>query len=143
MGLTVQAMPPERLLWLCSRSGCALTPALRGIEAIDDKGIVRGAVGFDAWLGNAAQMHIALDSPIALRALLGPAFRYLFVDCGKDVALGFLPSHNVRALKFDQHIGFREVYRLKDGAAPGDDMVLLELRREECRWLKEVQHGRV
>lgn len=137
MSLVVQAMPRERLPWLVERSGCAFTNTLRGIEAIDSEGRIHGAVGFDGWMGNAAQMHVAIEHPMAVRALLKPSFHYLFNQVGKDVALGLLPAHNERALRFDKHLGFRETYRLKDGAAPGDDMVLLEMRRDECRWLKE------
>lgn len=139
MSLTVRAMARDRLPWLCSRAGCTLSASLRGIEAVTPEGEIKGAVGFDGWMGNAAQMHLALASPSALRALIRPAAKYFFEDCGKDVALGFLPEHNKRALKLDTHLGFVEVYRIKNGAAPGDDMVLLELRKEACeRWLS---HG--
>jgi hypothetical protein len=141
MALSVQPMYGERLQWLCERAGCQFTESLRGIEAVDERGVIRGAVGFDGWLGNAAQMHIALESPIALRALLRPAFDYLYDKCGKDIALGMVPAHNHRALDFDKHIGFREAFRLKDGWAPNDDMILLELRRENCKWLKEKSNG--
>jgi len=130
-------MPRERLSWLAERSGCSVTDALRAIEAVDDKGVIRGAVGFDGWLGNAAQMHVALDSPAALRALLRPAFQYLFDTCGKDIALGLVPAHNERALRFDRHIGFRQIYRLKDAFAPGDDMILMELRKADCKWFSD------
>lgn len=138
----VREMAPDRLPWLCERAGCQLSPGLRGIEAVDGKGAIRGAVGFDGWLGNAAQMHIALESPAALRALLRPAFSYLYGFAGKDIALGVVPSHNHRALRLDTHVGFRVAYRLKDGFAPGDDMILLELRKEDCRYWKEsVPYG--
>lgn len=127
-------MTPERLPWLCERAGCKLTSQLRGIEAVDSDGNIKGAVGFDGWLGNAAQMHVALESPAALRALLKPAFSYLFDYSGKGIALGVVPSHNTRALRLDTHIGFKVLCRLKDGYAPGDDMILLELRKEDCRF---------
>ena len=135
MSLRVQAMPVERLSWLTSRSGCAFTNTLRGIEAIDEHGRVHGAIGFDGWMGNAAQMHIALDNPASLRSLLRPAFHYLFNQVGKDVAIGLIPAHNHRSIGLSTSAGFHETYRLKDGAAPGDDMVLLEMRKEDCRWI--------
>lgn len=137
MSLRVQAMPREHLPWLTERSGCALTEALRGLEAVDSTGKIHGAVGFDGWLGNAVQMHVALDSPLSLRALVGPAFRYVFETCGKDMALGLVPAHNEKAIRLDTHLGFREVYRLKDGYAPGDDMLLMVMRKIECKWFEE------
>ena len=134
--LTVRAAPSEHFAWIRERTQCVVGPDFRAIEAVDAKGRIRGMVGFDGWWGNAAQMHVALDTPTALRALLGPAFDYVFNQCGKSIALGVVPSHNEKALAFDQHIGFREVHRVKDGWAPGDDVVFLELRKENCRWLR-------
>lgn len=136
MSFHVQEAPPEHYQWLISRAKCVATPHFRAIEALDGKGEIKGMVGYDGWLGNAAQMHVAFESAIAARALLTPAFDYLFNFAGKEIALGLLPSHSTAALRFDLHIGFREVHRIKDGWAPGDDMVLLEMRKDECRWLR-------
>src|SRR5262249_21180701 len=129
-------MPPDHLPWLTSRSGCALTNILRGIEAIDENGRIHGAVGFDSWMGNAAQMHVAIENPRAIFALRRAAFDYIFNQCGKDIAIGMVPAHNEHALAFDKRLGFKEAYRLKNGAAPGDDMIFLLMRREDCRWLE-------
>lgn len=134
--MIVQAAPPLHFAWIAERTGCALSPSFRAIEAIDEQHRIRGMVGFDHWLGNSAEIHIALDSPTALRALLRPAFDYLFNQAKKAVAIGIVPAHNEKALAFDKHIGFRELTRIRDGWAPGDDVVVLELRREECRWLE-------
>ena len=133
--MRVRAASPMEFVWLKDRTECALSPTFRAILAEDNTGI-RGMVGFDGWTANAAQMHVCLESPGALRALLRPAFSYLFHEAGRNIALGLVPSHNDAALRFDKHIGFRETYRVKDGWAPGDDMVLLEMRRDECRWLR-------
>jgi RimJ/RimL family protein N-acetyltransferase len=133
----VQAAPPLHFPWIAERTGCALSPSFRAIEAVDEKHRIRGMVGFDHWMGNSAEMHIALDAPAALRALLQPAFDYLFNQAGKDVAIGIVPAHNAKALAFDKRIGFRELCRIKDGWAKGDDVVVLEMRREECRFLQE------
>ncbi len=140
MSLRVFSMPPEALGWLCERAGCAWTPNLRAIWAIDKHGKIHGAVGFDGWLGNAAQMHIALENPLALRALIRPAFDVIFNQAGKDIAMAVIPSHNERSLRMVTHAGFRVAYRLKDGWAPGDDMILLEMRREDCQWLEEAPY---
>lgn len=140
MSLRVQEMTPARLPWLCARAGCAMSPHLRGIEAVDARGVTRGAMGFDGWLGNAAQMHIALDSPAALRALLRPCFQYIYGFAGKDIALGVIPAHNQRSLRLCTAVGFRVVHRIRDGQAPGDDVIVLELRKQDCRWYEEETH---
>ena len=135
MNFTVRPMARERLHWLTDRAGCHLTPTFIALEAVDADGKIHGAVGFDGWLGNAAQMHVAIETPIAIRRLAKEAFRWLFVEWGKEIALGVVPAHNEKALRLDCGIGFRPVYRLKDGWAPGDDVILLELRKTDCRWL--------
>jgi RimJ/RimL family protein N-acetyltransferase len=59
---------------------------------------------------------------------------YMFNQMGCKVVIGLVDVDNEKAMKFDIHFGFVEVARIKDGA--GDcDLVILELRKENCRWL--------
>jgi len=135
MSYTVRPMAPDRLHWLIERAGCHRSDSLLALESVDEQGKIHGAVGFDGWLGNAAQMHVAIETPIAIRGLARAAFRWLFVEWGKEIALGTVPAHNEKALRLDCGIGFRPVYRLKDGWAKDDDVIFLELRKQDCRWL--------
>lgn len=140
--MRVQAAPPAHFPWLEERTGCVLTRNARAIEAVDDSGRVRGMVAFDAWTSNSVQAHMAVDAPVVWRALLPAAMDYAFRQAGKGLLLGIIPSHNARSVGFTRHVGFREAYRVPDGWALGDDLVVMELRREECRWLrKEARHG--
>jgi hypothetical protein len=132
----VRAAPPEHFDWILSRTGCARTDGFRAIEAVDPDGRIRGMVAFDLWTVNSVQMHLALEAPVVLRSLLRPAFTYVFEESDRGVAIGIVPAHNARALELDKHIGFREAHRIKDGWAPGDDLVVLEMRKHECRWLR-------
>jgi hypothetical protein len=137
VSLHVQAAPPVDFDWIASRTGCAVSQGFKAIEAVDVRaGRILGMVGYDMWTENSAQMHVAVEKPSVIRALLVPAFSYLFDQCGKGVAVGVVPSHSTHALRFDLHVGFREVYRIRDGWAVGDDLVILEMRKEECRWLR-------
>ena len=38
-----------------------------------------------------------------------------------------------------EHLGFRRVATLRDAVAEGIDMLIYEMRREECRFLKETK----
>ena len=135
--MKIYQMSPTDLEWLCERTGLSWSPSLRGLMAVDAMGRTHGAVGFDGWIGNAAQMHMAFDNPAAVRALIGPSFSYLFEECGKEIALGAIPAHNYRSIRLAKHVGFKETHRVIDGWAPKDDMVLLELRKADCRWLSK------
>ncbi len=139
--MNVRASVPGHFAWLVERTSCAITPGFRAIEAVDDEGRILGMVGFDGWWGEpgqggSVQMHVAIEKPIAVRRLAPAAFDYVFRQAGKDVAIGVVPAHNRRALEFDLHLGFREVHRVRDGWARGDDVVLLEMRRDDCRFLR-------
>jgi len=48
---------------------------------------------------------------------------------------GLTPANNLKALKLNKHIGFREVCRIPDGHKPGIDSVLQIMTRDECRWI--------
>lgn len=120
-----------------SRLGCTFTPEFKAIAAVDDAGNIHGMAGFDSWTENAVHMHIALDSAISLRTLLIPIFEYAFVQANRGVALATVRAENVRSRRLVEHTGFTEVYRVKDGIRVGEDLILYQMRREDCRW---VQH---
>ena len=133
--MRVLGAPREIMPWLCERAGCALTSEARAIVAITDHGAIAGMVGYDLWTENSVWMHIALASPAALRSLIVPGFEYPFVHGKKNVALVMVRSTNSRSYDLCQRLGFREGYRVKDGIRAGEDMVFMEMRKAECRWL--------
>lgn len=93
-------------------------------------------VAYDCWTESTVQAHMAVTTPIAWRSLRGPAFDYPFQQCGKLKVLGVIPAHNRKSLRMAESLGFREAYRIEDGWAEGDDLVLVEMRRDECRWIQ-------
>lgn len=129
---SVQAAPEPDFNWLAQKTGCALTSDFNAIEALDEAGHIRGMVGYCAWTKNSVQMHMATESPSVWRTLLRPALEYAFVEVGVGICLGVIPDGNARSLRFAKAVGFREVHRVKDGWAKGEDLVVLELRREDC-----------
>jgi RimJ/RimL family protein N-acetyltransferase len=140
MSLVVVAAPESHFGWLSERIGGQFTSAFRAIEAVDSAtGQVVGMVGYDNWTKNSVQIHVALDSPLALRALVlrhdAPAFAYPFLQAGMGVLIGSVSSKNTRALALNKRLGFRQTHVIADGFAPGEDIILMEMRKEECRWL--------
>ncbi len=134
--LLVRAAPPAHFPWIAQRTGCKLTPEAEGIEAIDRDGRIRGMVLYDCWTENAVQCHMAFDTPIAVRSMLVPCFFYPFDECNRGLMLATIPAHNVRSRDLAEHFGFRETHRIRDGWNVGDDLVMFEMRREECRFLR-------
>lgn len=134
--MKVQAATPEDFAWLVSATSAAVTPGLRAIKAVDGTGKIRGMVGYDCWTPNSCTAHMAVDTPLAWRSLLPACFEYPFVQCDRRVLLGVIPAHNTASWGLAKHLGFTVRHAVKDGWAMGDDLLLLELRREDCRFLR-------
>ncbi len=135
--MIIRVAPPEHYPWICERARLALTPGFQALEAVTPDGRILGMVAYDGYRPNSVCMHVALERPSAARHLIVPAFRAAFLDLNRGIVYGQVLSSNPRALDLDLHLGFREVARLKDAWEPGIDIHVLEMRREECRWLTE------
>lgn len=122
--------------WMNRNTNLPWSSDLRTIAAMRDDGTIASAVAFNAWTENACWMHVAFDGKHGLtRALWRAAFEYPFLHCGKDAVYGLTPKHLTEALSMNRKLGFRQI-------AETVDCVMFEMRRDECRWIKEKEHGR-
>lgn len=138
--MRVTAGHSEAFEWVQARTGCVLTPNARAIEARDASGRIRGVVAYDHWTVNAVQAHMAVDAPVVWRSLLPSVFEYPFLEAGKGLLLGVIPDGNKRSINMTKRLGFREAHRVVDGWAVGEDLVVMEMRRHDCRWLQRKDH---
>jgi hypothetical protein len=120
--------------WLSRKIGLVPTPHIKCLGRLDSQGNLIGVVGYDGYNGASVQMHSAGVGNWVNREFLYAAFDYPFrvMDC--KVVLGLIPSGNVQAIRFNRHVGFTEVTRI-EGAHPDGALILMQMRREECRWL--------
>ena len=147
MSFVVQRAPFAHRRWLQGKTNVEVGDGFVAIEAVDPSrieycyscrrahGRIVGMVGYDGWTHTACSMHVAIETPAAVRALLRPAFDYAFNHKQRKVVLGITPGDNAAALRFNRHLGFSQVHRVKDGWAEGIDLVVQEMRRDACRWL--------
>lgn len=137
MGLpvTIEPLRGEHWQWVKDRAHPVLCEDTTGFVAKRGDDIV-GAIVLDSWSANSCLSHVAIEDPHVVRRLVRTAADFVFVHSGRQVVTGLTPADNEEALRLNKGIGFREVYRIKDGYKPGIDYVLQEMRREECRWLK-------
>lgn len=134
----IQAATPEDILVFSKLVSYKPTSGFRGIKLVKDN-VIRAMVGYDRWAPNSVQMHIYISDKFAMNhQFVREAFTYPFVTCDKGVAIGVTPADNLDALKFNENIGFVETYRMKDGWDVGVDVVVQEMRRENCRWIKRT-----
>jgi hypothetical protein len=121
--------------WLTSRAQSNASPDMKAIAVIDNEGHIHGMAGFDGWTPNSVVGTIALDSPIAFKRLIWAMFHFAFVQANRGVLLATVRGTNTRSLRLCKHVGMKEVYRVRDGIAVGEDLVVFEMRREDCRWI--------
>lgn len=103
---------------------------------------VEWCVGYNAFVGKTCQMHVVnLKGKSTPRTLICAAFEYAFKTAEREVVFGVLNSANPHAVEYDKKLGFEEVYRIPGVHDDGGDIVLLQMRRDECRWIKELKHA--
>ena len=120
--------------WLCKRIGLVPTANLKCLGRVDKDGQIMGVIGYDGYNRASVQMHSAGVGNWVSREFIYAAFDYPFRVMGCEVVLGLIPSGNVQAIRFNRHVGFTEVTRI-EGAHPDGALILMQMRRDECRWL--------
>ena len=117
----------------------SLSDDTRGIVAFSDAGKPQGIVLFDQFTETACTAHISVTNPMALRGLHIEAFSYAFEQLEKSMILGVVAASNAKALKLNAHFGFTEIARIKDGYAQGVDQVVLQMKREDCKYITQLK----
>lgn len=125
--------------WLCQRIGLVPTKNIQCIGTVS-RGIIRGVVGYDNYNGASVMMHVAGEDGWLTRELLRVAFDYPFNHCKVNMLIGLVPSGNTDAIRFNKHLGFQLVNEL-EGAHPDGSLLLMVMKRGECRYLNRNQHG--
>lgn len=99
------------------------------------EGKLMGGVLYTNYQIKSIQMHILiLDKRVVTRRNLFVAFHYPFLALECAMVIGVLPSTNEEALDFDLRVGFEEKTRF-EGAVPDGDLVVLWMKRHQCKWL--------
>lgn len=84
-------------------------------------------------------MHVAGIGNWITRELLFAAFDYPFTQCDIEHIIGPVAANNHRALRFNKHLGFEVLHRLRDGFEHGVDLVVMRMARHQCRWLVKLE----
>lgn len=111
------------------------------IGVMDEKGDPIGAVVYHEYRDGGIQMSCAATSRHWLSSkVLGSIFRYPFkqLECARVTAL--TPSKNVHTRQFLERLGFVQEGVMRRGFG-NDDCVVYGMLREECKWMREDNHG--
>ncbi len=120
--------------WITGVLGYQFSPYARFIgQEID--GEVKAVVAYDNILDKSCEMHTAAIVPNWIsKDLLWACFDYPFNILKVKVILASVASTNIEALRLDRHLGFVDKAYIEDAHIDGD-LVILAMRRENCRWL--------
>jgi len=94
-------------------------------------------VGFNAFMGKTCQMHVAMlpHFKFTPKAMLKHCFEHAFKTRKRELVLGIVNSNNTEALAYDKNLGFEELWKLPRMHDDEGDIVVLGLRKENCRFL--------
>lgn len=103
----------------------------------DHDGAVLGGVVFTGYLYGSIILHMAgNETHWASRDFLWMIYNYAFEQLGVRKCVGLVAASNSRALSIDIRMGFRVEARLADMLADGEDLLILTLKKADCRWLR-------
>lgn len=98
------------------------------------------SVGYSHFCGRTCAMLVASEGTNWItRDLLWASFDYPFNQCDMVQIFASVARNNPKALKLDLHLGFEILTTVKDGKAPGVDLDVLTMKRENCRWLTKLR----
>ncbi|MCK9988638.1 MAG: hypothetical protein AzoDbin1_05110 [Azoarcus sp.] len=123
--------------WVCSRIDGTWVPGRGSTIGLLhlEHGLIAGALYEDCNGANVLMHGAAVPGGAWLcREFLWFMFHYPFEQLAVRRITAVVPEGNAQARRFDEHLGFRLETRLKD-AHPSGDLLIYEMRREDCRWL--------
>ncbi len=101
---------------------------------------IEWCIGYTSFLGKTCQIHVVnFNKKYTPRKLLWAAFDYPFNQAGVETLIGIVNSKNELAMKYDQNLGFKEVYRFEGVHDEGGDVVVFEMKKQDCRFIKELK----
>jgi RimJ/RimL family protein N-acetyltransferase len=123
--------------WIMLRVGGVFHESTDHTVAVHRDGRMVGGVVYTWYVGSAIMLHMAgVEDNWATRDFLWMVFHYAFVQLGVRKVMGFVSSSNTRALKVDDHLGFKIATRVPDVFPDGSDLVILVMTKPQCKWLK-------
>jgi len=111
------------------------TPGLDSVISRTVDGQLVGGVVYTAHTGRSCQMHQwGRDKHWINRDLLWVAFHYPFVQLEYDCIVVLVRASHEKTINLNGKFGFKKVAHIK-AVYPGDDCVVMQLMKEECKWL--------
>lgn len=123
-------------VWVGERVGVMDWGKFKAFGVERDGGLVAGII-FNRYSWPDIAMHVAGEGGHWLsRSLLKELFHYAFNVCECRRVTGVVHALAESVLEFDRKIGFVREGRARKAAPDGNDLIILGMLREECRFLE-------
>lgn len=135
----------EMIAWAEERiSDNQFRPDARAIGVARD-GALCGVVVFDNFSVGQCCLSVASDGSRrwVTREFLIRVFAYPFIQLSYRRVTCLVAASNSNSLRLCEHFGWTREGVLRHGTPSGEDMILLGMLREECRYLPERMAGKV
>lgn len=111
---------------------------MKGLGLEKDGELVAGVL-YEGYNGRNVWMHVAAEPgrQAALPDFVRYCFHYPFKELGVDRVSGYVASGNQKAVKLNEHLGFKREAVLHGAAEDGSDVWIYVMRRHECRFLED------
>jgi RimJ/RimL family protein N-acetyltransferase len=120
---------------IATSAGAIYNPAVDIAISRTEDGVLFGGVLYNGFTGASINCHMAGFNPRwGTRDMLWVCFDYPFNQLGCKKIFAQIPAQNVHAIKVNLKMGFVVETVIKD-VFIGDDLVVLSMTRETCRWL--------
>jgi len=117
---------------------------LQALFWTDEASNIEWVIGYTAFIGKTCQMHMVnLKGGYTPKGLLFGAFDYPFNHLSLEKAFGIVNSLNTRAMEYDQKLGFKEAIRFPGMHEDGGDLVVFEMNKSDCRWIRERKNHEI
>jgi hypothetical protein len=128
--------------WINDQVGILRVEDSAGFVGVDENDNRVIACVLDNFTANSVQAHFICVNKMALRrGFLETCYDIIFNELDVKYIYGLVPADREKALKLNAHMGFTEKTRLIEAFKAGVDYVLMELKKENCKYIdhkKEV-----
>lgn len=137
MSRTLHINHPGDGAWIMERCGGVFNDKIDHVVALHRDGKLCGGLVYTGFLGGSIQMHAAGDETNwPNRDFLWLIFDYAFNQLGVCKVIGLVAATNIRALDVDLRLGWRIEAVIRRALWGGEDLLVLGMVKEDCRWLK-------
>lgn len=124
---------PERIgKWVAEKTNGTFSPQTGTAIGLERDGEIIAGVTYEHYMGGSVSCHIAAEH--LTREFLWFVFYYPFEQLKVNKILAIVDDANVKAIKFDEHLGF-QLEHIIEGAGSSGSLRIYSMNKMQCKFL--------